>query len=184
MLPSHVSDLTPVIASTCDLRLQWIIMLRRNILRRKISAAANKLTTSPHVSNETHAKELRENFKPTIKTENLYESISGEHHEMLSLIKNFKHLCKGDFHVDERVHYYEDLVDSNPASDEHWGKVLYQLGGWNTSNVTKIREWVGDWHAVNGTVIVHGRHPVKDVIANYKAVAKVLRGTEFEWMLD
>ena len=92
-------------------------MLRRNILRRKISAAANKLTTSPHVSNETHAKELRENFKPTIKTENLYESISGEHHEMLSLIKNFKHLCKGDFHVDERVHYCRGRAEKRTARD-------------------------------------------------------------------
>jgi len=71
-----------------------------------------------------------------------------------------------------------------PAEDLRGITRRYQLGGWNTSNVTKIREWVGDWHAVNGTVIVHGRHPVKDVIANYKAVAKVLRGTEFEWMLD
>jgi len=180
-------DMTPVIASTCELRLQWVIMLRRNILRRHISNSAAKLDKRSHVKDKEDAKDLRENFKPTLNPEKIYREIKEESDGYVKLIEDFKQLCQGpatgDLDVASRVHYYEDLVDSNPASPGEWGKVLYQLGGWNTSNVTRIRELAGGWRVDTRTTVVHGTHPVADLIANYGAVEEALRGTEFEWML-
>ena len=87
--------MTPVIASTCELRLQWVIMLRRNILRRHISNSAAKLDKRSHVKDKEDAKDIRENFKPTLNPEKIYREIKEESDGYVKLIEDFKQLCQG-----------------------------------------------------------------------------------------
>ena len=50
--------LTALVASVCDLKVSWLIFLRRNILRRVVSNSANAHAKA-HASTESEVRHIR-----------------------------------------------------------------------------------------------------------------------------
>lgn len=188
---SRVPRMNAFAASICDLKIPFVFLLRKNILRRIISLRALEMNKALHVAHpdtEIVAEEVR-HYKPRIQINGfmgLAPWIARETKDQSKLLQLFKYHCGGEWHVGNRLHWYEDLVDGSPTSADEWGNVLFQLGAWNTSNATRIQQLLGPrgWRGPSATTVVHGSRPVADLVANFGAVNRTLRGTRYAWMLD
>jgi len=221
MLDHHELEGSPpklngLVASVCDLKVPFIIYLRRNVLRRLISKAS--MAYGAHVNSTAKAAQLRKH-KPKLKASRLVSNIRTEERDNALIVKLFKVHCGlrrcvcprrasrksslvpdfrtgssrdarrgstlgGEWDVDKRVHYYENLVDANPESRRHWGDVLYELGVFDTSNATEIEERLGGWDFKRKGVIIHGATPVLETVANPAEVEAAIAPSEFKWMLE
>jgi len=169
-----------LVASVCDLRVPFVIYLRRNVLRRVVSKES--MHWGSHVDGEAKAAALRKK-KPALDAGRLEKYIRAEQSDYGVIKKLFQFHCGGEWDVDRRIHYYEDLVDANPLAKRNWGEVLYELGAFNTSNATEIERQLGGWPMDRGTII-HGKLPVLDTVANPADVKAALEGTSLAWMLE
>ena len=73
----------------------------------------------------------------------------------------------------QRVHYYEDLVDSAPGAVDEWARVLRQLGVARGASTP----------SANYTII-RGSKPPLDSVANPDAARAALANSRHAWMLE
>jgi hypothetical protein len=102
--------------------------------------------------------------------------------ERQRLIALLAHHCGDPEEVVRRVHFYEDLVESNRSARERerdWAAVLTQVGAIAPGIAvppepdTVAEKWK----------VIHGSRPVLDLVANPDEVEHALRATPHSWML-
>ena len=165
------ASLTALASAVCEMELPYVLLLRRNVLRREISNEAAKMRGSAsHAATAAAAADLRR-FRPSIRIHGLVARLTNEHYQNERLASLFRDRCG-----DVRLHWYEDVVDR----PEEWATIMYQLGLWPAPDASRLRGMA----LKNTTHVVHGALPVRSLISNYDKVARALRPTKFKWMLE
>jgi len=164
------ASLTALASAVCEMELPYVLLLRRNVLRREISNEAAKMRGSAsHAATAAAAADLRR-FRPSIRIHGLVARLADEYDQNERLASLFRDRCG-----DARLWWYEDVVDR-----PDWATIMYQLGLWPAPDASRLRVTT----LTNTTHVVHGALPIRSLISNYDKVARALRPTKFKWMLE
>jgi LPS sulfotransferase NodH len=110
------ASMTAMASAACDI--PFVLLLRKNVLRREISNEAAKMRGSAsHAATAAAAADLRR-FRPSIRIHGLVARLANEHDQNERLASLFRRQCG-----DARLHWYEDVVDR-----PDWATIMYQLG--------------------------------------------------------
>ena len=162
------ASLTALASAACDI--PYVLLLRKNVLRREISNEAAKMRGSAsHAATAAAAADLRR-FRPSIRIHGLVARLADEHDQNERLASLFRDRCG-----DARLWWYEDVVDR-----PDWATIMYQLGLWPAPDASRLRVTT----LTNTTHVVHGALPIRSLVSNYDKVARALRPTKFKWMLE
>ena len=166
------ASMTAIASAACDI--PFVLLLRKNVLRREISNEAAKMRGSAsHAATAAAAADLRR-FRPSIRIHGLVARLANEYDQNERLVSLFRRQC-GDG-ASARLHWYEDVV----GRPDVWATIMYQLGLWPAPDANRLRMMT----LKNTTHVVHGALPVRSLISNYDKVARALRPTKFKWMLE
>ena len=173
--PRHnpFQNLNSIVASVCALDIPYVLMLRRNVLRRYVSGLATEGQAS-HAATAAEVVELRRR-KPRVPVEGLAERIAYEVVQNEELVQLFKYHCGS---VDGRLFWYEDIVDAAPHHVELWSDLMVKLDLWKAPDPERVRN-----RAAASTHAVHATLPLSEVVANWDELAEALGGSVFEDML-
>ena len=166
-----------VARAVCALKIPYIFLWRRNVLRRLISYDANRLDMKrrsghhAHPTSETEANQQR-SIKPHLNASGISHYIGLEITARQKAEKAFSKYC-GAEDARSRIHYYEDLVDGAPQASAEWALVLKQL---RTSPISATS-------AANFTII-RGKRPPLESVANPDEVRQALANSRHAWMLE
>ena len=135
----------------------FVVLERRNTLRRIISARINWLSGKSHLK----TGEARKLYSVPIPADSILERIRTEIGEM-------EHFRKS---VETRNHlslYYEDHIEQDP-------RVAYRM----------VCDFLGlDAVDVQLTLKKRNPFPVADMVDNFEEIREVLQHTEYAWMLE
>ena len=169
-----------LVESLCRLNVRVALMWRRNVLRRKISHAANNLDrASPdHQAHPRSPSELEaaRTASPKLDADRLVGDIEAEERISCGIERLFleQPSCPAA-QAEQLVYYYEDLVDGAPGSQELWQRFLRTLG----VRTAEPAAW-----PASSLLVVHGNTPVLETVSNPSQVKHTLEGTPHEWMLS